>query len=162
NVECRVIDAQQIDLPDAAVDAVLSRFGLMLVPERERAVAECRRVLRPGGGLAYGVWGPFDRNPWLTHLVGAMLEHGHAPPGDPHIPFDQFGHNFMREVVTTERVAATIATVVGERIEVGPMAAGPRDAARATLRGKLADVDVSLADGPEDGEAMRFTAVVRL
>ena len=81
---------------------------------------------------------------------------------DEHIHFDQFGHNFMREVVTTERVAATIATVVGERIEVGPMAAGPRDAARATLRGKLADVDVSLADGPEDGEAMRFTAVVRL
>jgi len=81
---------------------------------------------------------------------------------DEHIRFDQFGHNFMREVVTAERVAATIATVVGERIEVGPMAAGPRDAARATLRGKLADVDVSLADGPEDGEAMRFTALVRL
>jgi hypothetical protein len=82
--------------------------------------------------------------------------------GDEHIRFDQFGHNFMRRVVTAERVAATIATVVGERIEVGPMAAGPRDAARATLRGKLADVDVSAGDGPEDGEAMRFTAVVRL
>src|SRR5437763_3316689 len=86
NVEFRVIDAQQIDLADASVDAVLSRFGLMLVPERERAFAECRRVLRPGGRLAYGVWGPFDRNPWLTHLVGAMVEHGYAPPGDPFGP----------------------------------------------------------------------------
>lgn len=83
-----------------------------------------------------------------------------------HISFDQFGHNFMREVVTTERVAATIASVVGETIEVGPLAAGPRDAAQATLRGKLADVDVSLVDSDSesdaDGHAMRFTALVRL
>ena len=54
---------------------------------------------------------------------------------DEHISFDQFGRNFMRHIVTTERVGAAIASVVGERIEVGPMAAGPRDAARASLRG---------------------------
>jgi SAM-dependent methyltransferase len=83
NVEFRVIDAQDIDLPDASVDGVLSRFGLMLVTEPARAFAEIRRVLRPGARLAYGVWGPFDRNPWLTHLVAAMIENGHAPPGDP-------------------------------------------------------------------------------
>lgn len=82
NVEFRVVDAQQIDLPDASVDGVLSRFGLMLVPDSERAINECRRVLRPGGRLAYGVWGPFDKNPWLTSLVGALLQHGHTPPGD--------------------------------------------------------------------------------
>lgn len=84
NVECRVLDAANIDLADASVDGVLSRFGLMLVPERDRAFAEIRRVLRPRGRLGYGVWGPFDRNPWLTQLVGAMLQHGHAPGGDPH------------------------------------------------------------------------------
>ena len=86
NIEFRVIDAQQIDLPDASVDGVLSRFGLMLVPEADRAFAECRRVLRPGGRLANGVWGAFDKNPWLTHLVGAMLQHGHTPGGDPFGP----------------------------------------------------------------------------
>ena len=83
NVEFRVIDAANIDLPDASVDGVLSRFGLMLVPEREAAFAECRRVVRDGGRLSYGVWGPFDRNPWLTRLVGALLQHGHTPGGDP-------------------------------------------------------------------------------
>ncbi|MBV9040278.1 MAG: methyltransferase domain-containing protein [Acidimicrobiia bacterium] len=83
NVEFRVIDAANIDLPDASVDGVLSRFGLMLVPEREAAFAECRRVVRDGGRLSYGVWGPFDRNPWLTQLVGALLQHGHTPGGDP-------------------------------------------------------------------------------
>lgn len=84
NVEFRIIDAADIDLPDAGVDGVLSRFGLMLVPERDRAFAEARRVLQSGGRLAYGVWGPFERNPWLTLLVGAMMQHGHMLPGDPH------------------------------------------------------------------------------
>ncbi|MBV8559218.1 MAG: methyltransferase domain-containing protein [Acidimicrobiia bacterium] len=90
NVEFRVIDAQQIDLPDAGVDGVLSRFGLMLVPDPGRAFAEIRRVLRPGGRLAYGVWGPMDRNPWLAHLVGAVRQTGHAPPGDPTGPGGPF------------------------------------------------------------------------
>jgi len=86
--------------------------------------------------------------------------------GDEQISFDEFGHNFMREVVTPARVADTIASVVGERIEVGPMAAGPADAASASLRGKLAGVDVEAVggdgDGDGDGEVLHFSAVVRL
>ena len=83
NVEFRVMDAQQVDLPDASVDGVLSRFGLMLVPEPARAFAECRRVLRPGRRLAYGVWGPPDRNPWLTLIALSVMQHGHVIAGDP-------------------------------------------------------------------------------
>ena len=90
NVECRVIDAQHIDMADASVDGVLSRFGLMLVPEPGRAFAECRRVLRPGRRLAYGVWGPPDRNPWLTFLALAIMQHGHVIPGDPFGPGGPF------------------------------------------------------------------------
>lgn len=90
NVECRVMDAQQIELPDASVDAVICRFGLMLAPDPGRALRETRRVLRDGGRLAYAVWGAPDRNPWLTLLVGAALESGHAPPGDPFGPGGPF------------------------------------------------------------------------
>lgn len=86
NVECRVIDAQQIDLPDDSVDGVLVRFGLMLVPEQERAIAEIRRVLRQGGRCAYATWGPPDRNPWIFQVVLALLQSGIAPPGDPFAP----------------------------------------------------------------------------
>src|SRR6266540_7115793 len=86
NVECRVMDAQDIELPDSSVDAVISRFGVMLTPEPARVMREARRVLRDGGRLAYAVWGPPDRNPWLTLLVGAALQSGHAPPGDPFGP----------------------------------------------------------------------------
>ena len=86
NVECRMIDAQAIDLPDTSVDGVVSRFGLMLVADPRRALQESLRVLRPGGRLAYAVWGAIDRNPWITVLVGAVLQHGHTPGGDPFGP----------------------------------------------------------------------------
>ena len=90
NVECRVMDAQEIDLPDESVDGVLCRFGVMLMPDPARAVAGARRVLRPRRRLAYAVWGPPDRNPWMTLLVGAVLRNGHQPPGNPFGPGGPF------------------------------------------------------------------------
>jgi ubiquinone/menaquinone biosynthesis C-methylase UbiE len=86
NVECRVLDAQQIDLPDGSVDGVLSRFGLMLMPEQQRAITEVRRVLRPGGRFAYATWGLPQQNPWIFQVVAALLQNGVAPPGDPFAP----------------------------------------------------------------------------
>ncbi|MGH8999189.1 MAG: class I SAM-dependent methyltransferase [Acidimicrobiia bacterium] len=86
NVECRLMDAQEIDLPDSSVDGVLCRFGLMLMPDPARAVEGARRILRPGGRLAYAVWGTPDRNPWIALMAGALREHGHQPPGDPFAP----------------------------------------------------------------------------
>lgn len=99
NVECRVMDAQSIDLEDDSVDAVISRFGVMLMPEPARALAGSARVLKPGGRLAFAVWAPPDANPWLTVLGGALLEHGHAPPGNPFEP----GGIFSLSDVATNR-----------------------------------------------------------
>ena len=86
NAEFRVLDAQQLELADDSVDAVLSRFGVMLMPEQEQAMAEFRRVLRAGGRCAYATWGAPDRNPWLFQIAVALLQHGHAPEGDPFAP----------------------------------------------------------------------------
>jgi ubiquinone/menaquinone biosynthesis C-methylase UbiE len=90
NVETRVMDAQEIDLPDAAVDGVLCRFGLMVMPQPDRALSEVRRVLRSGGRLAYAVFGPPEKNPWMTLLVRAVGEVGHQLPGDLLGPGGQF------------------------------------------------------------------------
>lgn len=46
-----VADAQALPLPDAAFDAVIANFMLYHVPDRNRAIAEFRRVLKPGGRL---------------------------------------------------------------------------------------------------------------
>jgi ubiquinone/menaquinone biosynthesis C-methylase UbiE len=90
NVEFRVMDAQRMDLPDEAVDAVLSRFGLMLMPDPARALSEGNRVLKPGGRLAFAVWGPPDRNPWIVLIGMTLTQLGHQPPGDPFAPGGMF------------------------------------------------------------------------
>jgi len=54
------LDGQRLAAPDASYDAVLSTFTLCTIPDVEAALAEVRRVLRPGG---------------TVHL----LEHGLAP-----------------------------------------------------------------------------------
>lgn len=86
NVVFRVVDAQEIELPDDSVDGVLSRFGLALMPDPEQALREVRRVLRPGGRLVYAVWGTPERNAWVGLLLAAMIQNGHPPPGDAFAP----------------------------------------------------------------------------
>ena len=65
NVAVRRLDLERIDEPDASYDVVLCREGLMFALEPDRALAEIRRVLRPGGRVAVAVWAARERNPWL-------------------------------------------------------------------------------------------------
>jgi len=86
NVNTRELDLEAIDEPDETYDAVLSREGIMLVPEPARAAGEIHRVLRPGGRASVSVWGPRERNPWLTAMleaIGAQLGGTFPPPGMP-------------------------------------------------------------------------------
>jgi arsenite methyltransferase len=51
NVEVRPGDATRLPVEDRSVDVVISNGVLNLVPEKERAVAEIARVLKPGGSV---------------------------------------------------------------------------------------------------------------
>jgi ubiquinone/menaquinone biosynthesis C-methylase UbiE len=178
NVECRVIDVQQIDLPDGSVDGVLSRFGPMLVPDQERAMAEIRRVLRRGGRCVYATWGPPERNPWIFQIVLALLQNGIAPPGDAFAPGGIFSlaapernHALASAAdfsdVTVEELTgvmrfdslddywAYVTAVAGPVAElVGSLDTGQIQAVRATL-------DPSLAPYEHDGALeLPWTAIV--
>jgi SAM-dependent methyltransferase len=50
-------DAEALPLADATFDAAVCGLGLMYVPDPGRALAEMRRLLRPGGRAAAAVWG---------------------------------------------------------------------------------------------------------
>jgi SAM-dependent methyltransferase len=52
----RVAPADRLPFPDATFDVAISSFVLQLVPSRAAALRETRRVLRPGGRLAYVSW----------------------------------------------------------------------------------------------------------
>lgn len=86
NAEFRVLNAEEMDLADGVADRVVCRFGYMLMADPARALAETRRVLRPGGRLVLAVWGPPDRNPVFASVGMIMTRLGHVPPPDPGAP----------------------------------------------------------------------------
>lgn len=71
-------DAEQLPYADGSFDVVLSQFGHMFAPRPETVVAEMRRVLKPGGRIAFATWPP-------EHFVGRMFAFvgRHSPPPPP-------------------------------------------------------------------------------
>jgi ubiquinone/menaquinone biosynthesis C-methylase UbiE len=51
DADLRLGDAQALEFPDASFDTVACTLALCTIPDPRRAVAEARRVLRPGGRL---------------------------------------------------------------------------------------------------------------
>lgn len=83
-VEAKPMEVEWIDLETASADAVLCRWGYMLVPDPETALRETRRVLKPGGRAAFAVWAAPEHNPWLA---GARLvELGFTEPAPANTP----------------------------------------------------------------------------
>jgi SAM-dependent methyltransferase len=85
NVEFQVLNAEWIDLPLASVDAVLCRWGYMLMADPATALGETRRVLRPGGRAALAVWDSVEHNPWALLPGAELIERGLSTP-QPGVP----------------------------------------------------------------------------
>lgn len=58
NLEFVEADAEELAVPEASFDAVLSRQGLQFLPDVGGTLARLRSFLVPGGRLAAAVWGP--------------------------------------------------------------------------------------------------------
>jgi ubiquinone/menaquinone biosynthesis C-methylase UbiE len=88
NISFRSASVESLPFPDAAFDRVVSRFGVMFFDPLPRAVAEIRRVLAPGGRLAFMVWGPFEQ-PYFQSTIGVVLRSlGRAGlPPEKSVPF---------------------------------------------------------------------------
>src|SRR3954465_12352928 len=61
-VEWRQADAMQLPFPDASFDAVVCQFGVMFFPDKAKAFAEARRVLKPGGIFIFNAWDRIEDN----------------------------------------------------------------------------------------------------
>lgn len=86
NVEYRVLDAERLELEDESVDAVVCRFGYMLMADPAAALKESRRVLRSGGPLCLAVWRTPDLNPWAAIPAITLVQRGHLPAPEPGAP----------------------------------------------------------------------------
>lgn len=115
NVEFRQLELEWIDLETATIDAVLVRWGIMLIVDPEAAAREVRRILRSGGRAAFAVWGAAQDNPWATIPSRTMIELGHSEPPDPDAPG-------MFRLAGEDRLADLLQSAGFEDVTVRPVA----------------------------------------
>jgi SAM-dependent methyltransferase len=130
NVRFRQIDAESIDWPAASLDAVICRWGLMLLADPGAALREIRRVLRPGRRLALAAWAGRDDNPWRALMdvgLGAPAEDsgpGMFAWGDPQTIASQLEEaGFLEhhvEAVGLEWAFASAAAWIDETRQISP------------------------------------------
>lgn len=86
NIQFHQCPADSLPFPDESFDVVVSRLGVMLFPDPDAAIHEMLRVLKPGGRLAFAVWGKSDINPFCYLVTRVMDSHVKAPAADPDAP----------------------------------------------------------------------------
>ncbi len=86
NVEFRIADAESLPFSDGEFDRVTCRFGIMFFPDIPRAMAEIRRVLKPGGRVCFAVFGSLQENPLFGVSIGPFLKRVKMPPPPPNAP----------------------------------------------------------------------------
>lgn len=91
DVTFREGDAAHLPFPDASFDAVTCGFGMLHFAEPDQALAEIRRVLVPGGRVAFTVWDDPERAVTFGLVMMAAELHGEPnvdlPPGPPFFRF---------------------------------------------------------------------------
>jgi len=134
NIEFRVMDGEQLDLPAATFDAATMRWGLMFMPDPAACLERIHRALKPGARLALTTWAAPDRNPWASVPLRVMKKYMELPTPVP-------GQTGIFAFADPDRVRHTLA------------AAGFRDIA-------VEDLDVLWA-GPESGRGY-FSEVIEM
>ena len=79
-VEWRQGDALQLSFEDESFDVVVCQFGVMFFPDKPRAFAEARRVLKPNGVYVFNTWDRIEDNEFadvVTQTLASLF------PGDP-------------------------------------------------------------------------------
>jgi ubiquinone/menaquinone biosynthesis C-methylase UbiE len=146
-VDARVADAQALPFGDAVFDAVVAAWMLYHVPDLERALAECERILRPGGTFVAVTNAAADLHE-LWELVGrdtsARLVTFRAENGEEALlrHFDRVDRrNVVAEVTFAD--ASTIRRYVGSSIMGRPYVNNVPELAEPLVSRKLVTVFVA-------------------
>jgi SAM-dependent methyltransferase len=86
NVATRVMDGELLDVEAGSFDAVISRLGLMYLPDKHGALAAANAALRPGGRYAAIVFSEPERNRFFSVPISIIRKNAELPPPGPGLP----------------------------------------------------------------------------
>lgn len=146
-------NAMELPFSDASFDTVVCQFGVMFFPDRPRAYAQARRVLRAGGAFLFNTWDRIELNELTDEIQSAVID---LYPDNPprfmaRTPHGYFDPEVIRDDLARAgfRSPATITTLPARS-----HAASARHAARAICQGTPMRAEIE-AHGP--GELERAT-----
>jgi SAM-dependent methyltransferase len=152
-VEWRQADAMALPFDDGSFDAVVCQFGVMFFPDKAKAFAETRRVLRPGGVFLFNVWDRIADNEFadvVTDAVAVLF------PGDPPQFLRRTPHGYF-DVLTIERDLRSGGFDAAPRIETiaaCSRAPSPREPAIAYCEGTPLRSEIEARGPGRLGEAV--------
>jgi SAM-dependent methyltransferase len=86
NLEIRVMDGENPDLPSESFDAVLSRLGLIYFPNREGALRAAYGLLKAGGRVVLASFSTPDQNRFFSIPISIIRRRAQLPPPAPGMP----------------------------------------------------------------------------
>ncbi|MDD2816494.1 MAG: methyltransferase domain-containing protein [Thiotrichaceae bacterium] len=66
-------DMENLPFATESLDKITCRFGIMFAPNWAQAVAECQRILKPQGKVAFMLWGALPENT-VFHVIRQAAE----------------------------------------------------------------------------------------
>jgi ubiquinone/menaquinone biosynthesis C-methylase UbiE len=87
NVQTRLMDARLLELDPESFDAAICRLALMLIPQREKALAGIHRALKPGSRFSAIVLSTAEKEPHISESLAIARRHAGLPPA----PFEDPG-----------------------------------------------------------------------
>jgi SAM-dependent methyltransferase len=94
DIDYRVGDIENLDLPDGNFDKVSSTCGIMFAPDHEACAGELARVTAPGGRVALVNWTPTGG---MAKVFKVMAPYQPAPP--PSNPFEWGDEAHVRDLL---------------------------------------------------------------
>ena len=139
--EWLIADAQNLQFGENSFDAVICQFGLMLMPDKQRAVNEAYRVLRPGGRFIFMTWDKIDpASKIVNDVINSYFKDD--PPDFYAVPFSMYKPGELRQLLET----GGFKNIIIENISKMGYASSPEDAAKALTEGTPAYLSICERD----------------
>jgi ubiquinone/menaquinone biosynthesis C-methylase UbiE len=131
-VEWKQADATDLPFEDQSFDVAVCQFGLMFFPDKEKAVRETYRVLKPGGIFLFNVWDTIEQNDLalIAHTVISKFFENN-PPDFYEVPFSFHDPEMIESLVR----AAGFSKVEVSLLPLDAIGSSAQDAAKGLIHG---------------------------